>query len=306
VDIDANAIAHAQGAYGNRPGLGFQAGSATALPLPDASVDLVVSFETIEHLPAEAQPLMIAEFARVLAPDGLLLLSAPNRIEYSDARDYRNPFHLHEHDRRELGMLLGEHFPAQQWFAQRRYFGSAIWSEGDAEGFEALAGDASEVAAAVPPPPLYFLVLASRHARSLKVRTPALSLFSDKGEGELARLDAQAAEVMRLDALLGERDRELAGHAGHLRHLEELIAHAHRVVEERDLQLTAANQAHADAVAELSSRDQALGALTGEVTRLERALTAQERIIAYRQSARWWLKLPWMRWKLWWLRMRGE
>ena len=42
---------------------------------------------------------MIAEFARVLAPGGLLILSSPNRPEYSDARAYVNPFHLHELDR---------------------------------------------------------------------------------------------------------------------------------------------------------------------------------------------------------------
>ena len=29
---------------------------------------------------------MLAEFARVLAPGGVLILSSPNRPEYSDAR----------------------------------------------------------------------------------------------------------------------------------------------------------------------------------------------------------------------------
>jgi hypothetical protein len=42
-----------------------------------------------------------------------------------------------------------------------------------------------------------------------------------------------------------------------------------------------------------------IDALRAEGERLERALAAQERIIAYRQSARWWLALPWLRVKLW-------
>ena len=36
---------------------------------------------------------------------------------------------------------------------------------------------------------------------------------------------------------------------------------------------------------------------------LERALSAQERLIAYRQSFRWWIALPWMRVKLAWARL---
>jgi hypothetical protein len=85
------------------------------------------------------------------------------------------------------------------------------------------------------------------------------------------------------------------------------------MVIERDAQLTALNDAHEQlisergearkerdqAVQELASARQAVDALRAEGERLERALAAQERIIAYRQSARWWLALPWLRVKLW-------
>ena len=49
-------------------------------------LDVVVSFETLEHLPGKAQASMIGEFARVLAPQGVLVISSPNRPQYSDAR----------------------------------------------------------------------------------------------------------------------------------------------------------------------------------------------------------------------------
>jgi SAM-dependent methyltransferase len=304
VDIADEAVAHARSTYAGRNGLRFEQASAAALPLPDASVDLVVSFETLEHLPREDQPRMLAEFARVLTRDGLLLLSAPNPVEYSEARDYRNPFHLHEPPREELARLLSAAFPAQRWFRQRRYFGSAVWGE-----------DPAQVDAATPPAAMYFLVLAARAAAVLPEPGPRLSLFADRADAELARIDGRAGEVLRLDALLRERDAALDRQTAHVHHLEELVAVREKLLGERDSALAAAAaerselevrvlQARDQARAELASARQAVAALQEEGARLERALAAQERIIAYRQSARWWFALPWLRVKLWWQRVR--
>ena len=182
-------VAHARDAYasGAQPVASSRA-RPPKLPLADASVDVVVSFETIEHLEAGDQPRMLAEFARVLAAGGVLVLSAPNRPEYSESRGYVNPFHRHEHDRAELDRLLGAHFPARAWHAQRVWLGSTVWREGDgADDVEAFVGDASAVAKAPVPPAMYFVVVAARRAAALPPPGPALSLFSDAGETELRR-----------------------------------------------------------------------------------------------------------------------
>jgi 2-polyprenyl-3-methyl-5-hydroxy-6-metoxy-1,4-benzoquinol methylase len=50
VDVSAQAIAHARSAYADRANLEFVCASCTALPLADASVDVAVTFETIEHI----------------------------------------------------------------------------------------------------------------------------------------------------------------------------------------------------------------------------------------------------------------
>jgi len=333
IDIDAGAVAHARATYAALSNIRFDEGSAAALPLPDASVDAVVSFETIEHLPRAEQPRMLAEIARVLARDGVLVMSAPNPVEYSTARHYRNPFHQHEPDRAELETLLGSAFPARRWFRQRRYFGSAVWSEVAGETVEAWMGDAARVDPAPPPAAMYFVVVVARSQDALPAADVALSLFTDRAEGELARIDAQAAEVMRQDLLLRERDADLARAAGHVqhlediaterdaalgrqgehvRHLEEIAAFRERIVVERDAQLADSNAlreslsderdglAHA-----LGSARQAIASQGAECERLERAIAAQERIIAYRQSARWWFSLPWLRVRLWWQRVRG-
>jgi SAM-dependent methyltransferase len=317
VDIAEDTIAHARAAYATRPHLRFDQGSAAALPLPDASVDVVVSFETIEHLAGPDQPRMLAEIARVLTADGVLVLSAPNPVEYSQARNYRNPFHLHEPARDELGALPAPLFPRCHWYTQRRYFGSAIWNEQREPTLEAWSGDAASVAPAMPPVPMYFLVVARRNAAQAVATGSGVSLYSDRNETELLRLDAQAAEVMRLDRLLGERDAALDRQTAHVLHLEGIAAYREKIVVERDTQLAALNDTHERVVGEarrerdqavqaLASAQQATGALRAEGERLERALAAQEWIIAYRQSARWWLALPWLRVQLWWKNIRGR
>src|SRR5437762_9292288 len=50
VDIDAETVAHASACYGGGARVRFVEGSCTDLPLSDASIDVVVSFETVEHL----------------------------------------------------------------------------------------------------------------------------------------------------------------------------------------------------------------------------------------------------------------
>src|SRR6185295_4342268 len=201
VDIDGPTIAHAREAYRSIRNLTFVQGSAAELPMPDASVDVVVSFETIEHLDGSDQPRMLAEFSRVLTDDGVLVLSAPNRPEYSESRGYVNPYHRHEHDRAELERLLKVTFPAIAWHAQRVWLGSTVWREGGGADAEALTGDAAHVEAASVPVPMYFLVVAARRPDALPPPAPALSLFSDAGETELKRAAASVAEAIRLDGL---------------------------------------------------------------------------------------------------------
>src|SRR5687768_2473380 len=65
VDISREAVSHAQAKY-RAENLEFLLGSCSVIPLSDASVDVVVSFETIEH--HDEHELMIKEIKRVLRP----------------------------------------------------------------------------------------------------------------------------------------------------------------------------------------------------------------------------------------------
>lgn len=70
VDIDAQALAVARETYGSR--ISFIQATATTMPLPDASADLVYTVDTVEHL---SHPLAIfMECHRILFPGGLMLV----------------------------------------------------------------------------------------------------------------------------------------------------------------------------------------------------------------------------------------
>lgn len=105
VDLDAAAIAHARRTY---PGVGFIRGDVCALPLPDASLDAVVSLQVIEHVAAPER--LVAEAARVLRDGGELVCATPNRLTFSPEGAPTNPFHVFELAPGELVDLLAPHF----------------------------------------------------------------------------------------------------------------------------------------------------------------------------------------------------
>jgi ubiquinone/menaquinone biosynthesis C-methylase UbiE len=90
---------------------------ATRLPLQSASIDQVVSFETIEHVP-DARAL-VHEVRRVLKSGGRLVLSTPNRAFGPPERHTGNPFHVREFTADELRELLDECFQSVRLFGQR-------------------------------------------------------------------------------------------------------------------------------------------------------------------------------------------
>lgn len=308
VDVAADAVAHATQRYA-RSNLRFAVGSVTGLPLPAASVDLIVSFETIEHLREQEQ--MLAEFRRVLAADGVLVVSSPNRPVYNEGGGVENHFHVRELDRAELEAVLTPGFPRQAWYAQRVIAQSVLWAEapaGGATSFLTLA-DHRPSASPAPASAMYYVVVCGGEGTALPA-LPALSLFDD-GELSLWRDYARA---------LG-RERELAWDEFNARkvaedRLAELVpainalasARAAGVVQaERIATLEGAlADTQAKAQAALTQAESTLiqmqGTLAREIAAHAQTIDAHAREVAahgdtrarlaYRESTRGWLRFP--------------
>lgn len=159
IDIDATAIAHAQDKY-QLPNLEFRQGSSTNLLLPNSCIDLAISFETLEHL--DEHEAMLRELRRVLTPDGILFISTPDRLHYSDERNYINPFHVRELYADEFRMLIGDHFSYATFYGQRVVYASLTTHLGSGENFVSYSVNGSTVQQSEGlQAPLYLLAIAS-------------------------------------------------------------------------------------------------------------------------------------------------
>ena len=124
VDVDGPSVEAANKRYG-RPGqLEFLQGDASSIPFSDSHFDVVVSFETIEHV---RDPEALAkELKRVLKPNGVLIISSPNKSIYNRGRTTSNPFHPSEMELEEFTDLVKRHFKHVGVLGQRMIVASAI------------------------------------------------------------------------------------------------------------------------------------------------------------------------------------
>ena len=266
VDLAAAAVAHARERYAGLGNLDFRAADCAALPFPDASFDAVVSFETIEHI--VAQDAFLDEVRRVLRPEGLFIMSCPNKAEYTDKRDVVNEFHVRELYRDELERLLAPRFAHLKWYGQRPGFFSVVWPEqGEAHGeiFE-VGEDTAEAPTQGHARPLYFIAIASSAAATLATVAPRLSVLADRDEWVYRNYEDVTRGYLALERERAARQASAGG----------------------DAEAPALRDALRTAVAAAAKSD------AGEA-QLARELAAQRAEVMRRASGRWWLALPFRR-----------
>lgn len=116
IEVDADAVAYATRHYASAR-LAFLQGDACRLDvLDDRSRDLVVSFETIEHVVDDEA--MLRGFARVLDDAGVLVTSTPN-----DWPVETSPYHVRSYDPPGFERVL------RRWFEDVTLFAHVVPSE---------------------------------------------------------------------------------------------------------------------------------------------------------------------------------
>jgi len=127
VDIDGETIKYAKKTYKSR-NLEFIEGSVSTIPIKGKNVfDVIVSFETIEHVDEEAQKKFLNEVKRLLKPGGIFICSTPNKELYSDLPDHDNEFHVKEFYKDEFHQFLGQYFSNLKLLGQKIFASSNIW-----------------------------------------------------------------------------------------------------------------------------------------------------------------------------------
>jgi SAM-dependent methyltransferase len=147
IDVSDDAIAYARAHY-PLANLTFQTASATNLPFPPASFDLITAFEVIEHL--ENWHDLLIEARRLLHPSGIFLVSTPNKLYYAESRakEGPNPFHVHEFEFTAFRDALGAVFPNVTILLQNRlesqaFYPHAVFAPVDAK-LDTARGSAAE------------------------------------------------------------------------------------------------------------------------------------------------------------------
>lgn len=160
VDIDVESVQNAKEKY-LKDNLKFIVGNADNIPVESNSIDIVVSFETIEHHDKHEE--MFLEIKRVLKDDGILIMSSPDKKYYSDIPKFKNKFHVKELYFDEFECLTKKHFSFSKFYLQKAYnLNSLVSNICDFNNIVVYSGDQSNVSKSANQH-LYILTIAAQH-----------------------------------------------------------------------------------------------------------------------------------------------
>jgi hypothetical protein len=151
------------------------------------------------------------EFRRVLKPDGMMIMSSPDKAVYSDSHDFDNEFHVKELYQDEFRELLAGQFPATLLFRQQLLFHSVIWSTDQTGGSAIDQSRQGEVVRMNRPghDGLYLLAICAADISCLPAMEEALWLFDDAEASVYQHYQHEIRKNMSAGKYIAERDKEI-------------------------------------------------------------------------------------------------
>lgn len=213
VDIDEDAIKYATKNYASKS-VSFTLGDGRKIPLEDNAVDVVVSFETIEHI--EDYKTFMAEVKRVLKDDGLFILSTPNDVEFPET----NHYHVHEFERKELESLVKKYFKNSKSYYQASWLYNALAEEKILTGEWTLNITTMQTAPIKLEKCIYFYMLCSN--RKVTETVEPLAAISEH-YSERTKLETEASVRKHIDdqaTIMEHQVRTIESQSVHIKQLE--------------------------------------------------------------------------------------
>jgi ubiquinone/menaquinone biosynthesis C-methylase UbiE len=227
VDVNEKSVKYAQENFSAR-NVEYKAGDGVKIPLADKSVDIVITFETIEHIKDYKK--FLSESKRVLKPGGMMVVSTPNELEFAEG----NHFHLHEFEYDELKSLLHDYFKNIKSYFQGDWVYSVIGDDSLMQKETQQDIPTLQLAPIGPEQYLYFFLLCSD--RKIDDEVKPLAAMSEhyswrkiqEKEGLTRQHINNLTEIIdELSRVTKEQKKALKDRDEHIRHLEEQLKRIH-------------------------------------------------------------------------------
>lgn len=273
------AIRHAREIH-KQDNLEFMLGSCYEIPLPDASVDLVVCFDAIEYYDQHEK--IMDEIKRVLNPGGVLLISSPDKYNYSMESVYNNELHVKELYKHEFSKLVQSYFCNVVYYGQRIVYGSGVFSEEcllEVTNYYSENGVVQEAKGLVRPD--YWIAVASNS--NLPVISSGL-LEQSIADTELfafwkAEIDSRDENICELKTVVDDTSSKIE-------ELDRILQDNDRQILYRDRQITYRDQ-------QILERDKVITLKDDRISKLEEQIVdIQHQFDSIQMSNMWRLTLP--------------
>ena len=117
VDLSDTAINTAKKFY-NQDNIKYYTNFLENCNILDSSIDIVTSFETLEHI--DEPQLFLNEIFKVIKPNGILFISTPNGASFKKLRSQKpyNPFHVEEYEKQDILNMINEKWKVLEYKGQ--------------------------------------------------------------------------------------------------------------------------------------------------------------------------------------------